>query len=94
MIEAVNFNNSFRRISQVISPFFYVHVRRAFGDRVYFDGFIKDVPPDSDWIDLVVIELSGGADCYKGQTLKLCKGHPIEYLDIALGDIVVNERTS
>lgn len=87
----INFESSLRRVYELISPDFYVYVRRAFGDTIYFEGYLKDLPYDSDFMDLIVIEISGGADYYKGQTLKLCKGHPIEYLDIALGDLVVND---
>ena len=90
----VNFQTSFRRIYELISPDFYVYVRRAFGDKTYYEGYLKDMPYDSesDWLDLIVIEISGGADYYKGQTLKLCKGHPIDYLDIALGDLIVKDE--
>lgn len=88
----VNFQTSFRRLYELISPDFYVYVRRAFGDRVYYEGFMKDISYDEDWLDLIVIEISGGAYYYKGQTLKLCPGHPIDYLDIALGDLIVKDE--
>lgn len=88
----VNYQTSFRRIYELISPNFYVYVRRSFGDKTYFEGFLKDVPYDADYMDLIVIEISGGADYYKGQTLKLCKGHPIDYLDIALGDLRLEDE--
>ena len=88
----INFESSFRRIHELISPDFYVYVRRAFGDKIYFEGFLKDVPQDADYMDLIVIEISGGADYYKGQTLKLCKGHPVDYLDIALGDLKIKDE--
>lgn len=87
----INYNSSFKRIYELFPPLFYVYVRRAFGDKLYFKGYIKDIPFDADWLDLIVIEISGGANYYKGQTLKLAPGHPIDYLDIALGDLKLEE---
>ena len=88
---AINFNNSFRRVKELISPYFYVYVRRAFGGKTYFEGYLQDIPENADYLDLIVIEISGGAEEYKGQTTRLSKGHPIEYLDITLGDLIVND---
>ena len=93
-MSVINYQSSFRRIYELVSPDFYVIIRRAFGDKVYFEGFLKELPYDHECMNLIVIEVSGGADYYKGQTLKLCKGHPIDYLDIALGDLVVNDCIS
>ena len=88
----VKYRSSFNRIRELISPYFYVYVRRAFGGKTYFEGYLQDIPEDADYLDLIVIEISGGAEMYKGQTTRLSKGHPIEYLDISLGDLRIQDE--
>ena len=81
---------SLRDILSLLPEHFSIYVRRAFGGRTYFEGFVEDVPNNKEYLDLQVYQISGGSiEKYVGQTLKLSADNPIDYLDIALYDCYV-----
>lgn len=84
---------SLRDVLTLLPSKFYIHVRGAFGATTYFEGFVEDVPSeDLEFLNYQVHQVSGGSiDLYLGRTLRLEVGHPIEYLDIALWDVWVDE---
>ena len=83
---------SLRDVLSLLPQYFSIYVRRAFGDRTYFEGFVEDVPNDEKYLDLQVYQISGGSiERYVGQTLHLSEDNPIDYLDIALYDCYVED---
>ena len=83
---------SLRDVLSLLPQHFSIYVRRAFGGRTYFEGFVEDVPNDEEYLDLQVYQISGGSiERYAGQTLLLSEDNPIDYLDIALWDYYIDE---
>ena len=83
---------SLRDVLTLLPQHFSIYVRRAFGDRTYFEGFVEDVPNNEEYLNLQVHQISGGSiERYVDQTLKLSKDNPIDYLDIALYDCYVED---
>ena len=83
---------SLRDILSLLPQHFSIYVRRAFGGRTYFEGYVEDVPNDVEYLNLQVYQISGGSiERYVGQTLRLSKDNPIDYLDIALYDCYVED---
>ena len=81
---------SLRDVLSLLPQHFSIYVRRAFGGRTYFEGYVEDVPNDEKYLNLQVYQISGGSiEKYVGQTLRLSKDNPIDYLDIALYDCYV-----
>lgn len=81
---------SLRDLLTLLPQHFSICVRRAFGDRTYFEGYVADIPNDAEYLNLQVHQISGGSiERYIGQTLHLSKDNPIDYLDIALYDCYV-----
>lgn len=83
---------SLRDILSLLPQHFSIYVRRAFGDCVYFEGYVEDVPSFARYLNLQVLQVSGGSiEKYVGQTLRLSKDNPIDYLDIAVGDFEIED---
>lgn len=83
---------SLRDVLSLLPQHFSIYVRRAFGGRTYFEGYVEDVPSTENYLNLQVYQVSGGSiERYVGQTLKLSKDNPIDYLDIALYDCYVED---
>ena len=83
---------SLRDILSLLPQHFSIYVRRAFGGRTYFEGYVADIPNNEKYLDLQVYQISGGSiKKYVGQTLHLSEDNPIDYLDIALYDCYVED---
>jgi hypothetical protein len=83
---------SLRDVLSLLPQHFSIYVRRAFGGRTYFEGYVEDVPNDVEYLKLQVYQISGGSiERYAGQTLLLSEDNPIDYLDIALWDCCIEE---
>ena len=83
---------SLRDVLSLLPQHFSIYVRRAFGGCTYFEGYVEDVPNDEKYLYLQVYQISGGSiERYVGQTLRLSKDNPIDYLDIALYDCYVED---
>ena len=81
---------SLRDVLALLPQHFSIYVRRAFGGRTYFEGYVEDVPNNENYLDLQVHQISGGSiEKYVGQTLRLSEDNPIDYLDISLYDCYV-----
>ena len=84
---------SLRDVLSLLPQHFSIYVRRAFGGCTYFEGYVEDVPNDVEYLNLQVYQISGGSiEKYVGQTLKLSKDNPIDYLDIALTDLRIDNN--
>ena len=74
---------SLRDVLSLLPQHFSIYVRRAFGGRTYFEGYVEDIPNNAEYLNLQVYQISGGSiERYVGQTLHLSEDNPIDYLDI------------